>query len=80
MTRDPGRAAIEHDITDDDQGVEGARAAVITAVRAGLRYGDPMVARDTASIVGLVEVGEHHDLAEAFAAGWRWTWPGQVAS
>jgi len=62
--------------------IDAVAAAVAPArsVRAGLRYGDPMVARDTASIVGLVEVGEHHDLAEAFAAGWRWTWPGQVAS
>jgi hypothetical protein len=69
-------------VDNDDQGVSGAHAAVIAGIRAGLRHADPdpMTAFDTASIVGLIEIGEHHDLADAFAAGWRWTWPGQVAS
>jgi phage/plasmid primase-like uncharacterized protein len=51
---------------DDDAGVNGAVAAVRAAQRAGL-----VLDRDLL----LVDLGEHHDLADAWRAAWRWHWP-----
>jgi len=51
---------------DDEQGVAGASDALRVAVDAGL------VLRKS---VRAIELGVHKDLAEAWRAGWRWTWP-----
>ena len=53
-------------VDDDDQGVTGAGDAMRAAVEAGL------VLRKS---VRAIEIGAHRDLAAAWAAGWRWTWP-----
>jgi hypothetical protein len=53
-------------VDDDEQGVEGAGAAMRAAVDAGL------VLRKS---VRAIELGEHKDLADAWRAGWRWVWP-----
>jgi hypothetical protein len=53
-------------VDDDEQGVEGAGDAMRAAVDAGL------VLRKS---VRAIELGAHHDLADAWRAGWRWTWP-----
>jgi hypothetical protein len=53
-------------VDDDEQGVVGAGDAMRAAADAGLVLGDSVRA---------VEIGAHHDLADAWRAGWRWTWP-----
>jgi hypothetical protein len=53
-------------VDDDEQGVAGAGDAMRAAVDAGLELGRSVRA---------IELGAHHDLADAWAAGWRWTWP-----
>jgi hypothetical protein len=53
-------------VDDDEQGVEGAGAAMRAAVDAGL------VLRKS---VRAIELGAHRDLADAWRAGWRWVWP-----
>jgi hypothetical protein len=53
-------------VDDDDQGVEGAAAAMRAAVEAGL------VLRKS---VRAIELGAHKDLADAVSTGWRWMWP-----
>lgn len=53
-------------VDDDEQGVTGAAAATNAAREAGLTLD-----RD----LHLLELGEHHDLADAYRAGWRFTWP-----
>jgi len=53
-------------VDDDEQGVAGAGDAIRAAVDAGL------VLRKS---VRAIELGAHHDLADAWRAGWRWTWP-----
>lgn len=60
---------------DDDTGVLNTVDAVRAAMNAGLRLapspGD-LVGRDR---VHVIDLGEHHDLADAWRAGWRWCWP-----
>lgn len=53
-------------VDDDEQGVAGAGDAMRAAVASGLVLGDSVRA---------IELGAHHDLADAWRAGWRWTWP-----
>ena len=53
-------------VDDDDAGVENGADAIITAQAEGLELDRSFL---------LVDIGEHHDLADAYAAGWRWTWP-----
>lgn len=60
---------------DDDAGVEGATAAAVAAVRAGLALAPADTDLDGPPSVRLVPLGEHHDLADAYRAGWRWQWP-----
>lgn len=64
-------------VDDDDIGVRRAADAVNAAKSAGLRY--VPLAEQTAHGAGqvrLVDIGEHHDLADAWKAGWRYRWPG----
>jgi hypothetical protein len=56
-------------VDDDEQGVAGAGEAMRIAVAAGLELGVSVRA---------IELGAHHDLADAWRAGWRWTWPGET--
>ena len=51
---------------DDEPSAENFAAAITTASDAGL-----VLDRDLL----LVDLGEHHDLADAWRAGWRHTWP-----
>jgi hypothetical protein len=53
-------------VDDDEQGVAGAGDAMRAAVAAGL---------ELEVSVRAIELGAHHDLADAWRAGWRWTWP-----
>jgi hypothetical protein len=53
-------------VDDDEQGIAGAGDAMRVAINAGL------VLRKS---VRAIELGAHHDLADAWRAGWRWTWP-----
>lgn len=53
-------------VDDDDQGVIGAGDAMRAAVEAGLELDRS---------VRPIELGAHKDLADAWRAGWRWTWP-----
>jgi hypothetical protein len=53
-------------VDDDDQGVAGAGDAMRAAVEAGLALDQSVHA---------IELGAHKDLADAWRAGWRWTWP-----
>ena len=62
-------------VDDDEKGIEGASAAVVAAARAGLGIARPEAGAGSAGSVRLVELGAHHDLADAYAAGWRWAWP-----
>lgn len=55
-------------VDDDDVGVAAAADAIVAAGDAGL-----VIDRD----LHVVELGEHHDLADAYAAGWRHRWPTQ---
>jgi hypothetical protein len=50
----------------DKQGIAGAGEALADAVDAGLVLGES---------VRTIELGEHHDLADAWRAGWRYDWP-----
>ncbi len=63
---------------DDEQGASGAADAVRAAVAAGLRLADAGAGLNESSTVRLVDLGAHHDLAAAWAAGWRWEWPKNV--
>lgn len=51
---------------NDDQGVNGASEATKVAIEAGLVLDKS---------VHPIEIGRHKDLADAWRAGWRWTWP-----
>jgi hypothetical protein len=53
-------------VDKDEQGIAGAGDAIGTAMDAGLELGKSVRA---------VELGVHKDLADAWRAGWRWTWP-----
>jgi hypothetical protein len=53
-------------VDDDEQGVAGAGDAMRAPVAAGL---------ELEVSVRAIELGAHHDLADAWRAGWRWTWP-----
>ena len=53
-------------VDDDDTGVENGADAIIAAQAAGLELDRNFL---------LVDIGEQHDLADAYKAGWRWTWP-----
>jgi phage/plasmid primase-like uncharacterized protein len=59
-------------VDNDDPGIEGVGRAIVAPVDAGLHG---------ASTVRLVQLGRgadgrlHHDLADAYQAGWRWRWP-----
>jgi hypothetical protein len=64
------RGALLITVDDDDQGVEGASAAARAAQAAGLN----LASTGAAGSVSFVELGTFHDLADAYAAGWRWTW------
>jgi hypothetical protein len=53
-------------VDDDEQGIAGAGDAMRVAIDAGLVLDESVRA---------IELGAHHDLADAWRAGWRWTWP-----
>jgi hypothetical protein len=53
-------------VDDDEQGIAGAGDAMRAAVDAGLVLDESVRA---------IELGAHHDLADAWRAGWRRTWP-----
>jgi len=53
-------------IDDDETGIENGADAIVAAQAAGLELDRSLL---------LVDLGEHHDLADAYATGWRWTWP-----
>jgi hypothetical protein len=53
-------------VDDDEVGIEAGADAIGAAVDAGLVLDRTL---------HVVDVGNHHDLADAYAAGWRWSWP-----
>jgi hypothetical protein len=53
-------------VDDDREGIAGAGDAMRAAAGAGLVLG---------LSVRPIELGEHKDLADAWRAGWRWSWP-----
>lgn len=53
-------------VDDDETGIENGAEAINAAHAVGLELDRTLL---------LVDLGEHHDLADAYAAGWRWTWP-----
>lgn len=66
-------------VDDDSAGIGNASDAIVAAVGAGLHLAEADSRLDTDGAVDVVDIGAHHDLAEAFAAGWRYQFPGQVA-
>jgi hypothetical protein len=58
-------------VDNDPQGITGAGDAIGAAMDAGLALGESVRA---------IELGEHRDLADAWRAGWRWTWPDDTRS
>lgn len=62
-------------VDNDDAGVTQAGRAIVAAVGAGLALAPPTAQLDRPCTVRLVELGRHHDLADAHAAGWRFEWP-----
>lgn len=58
-------------VDNDPQGITGAGDAITSAMEAGL------VLRKS---VRAIELGAHRDLTDAWAAGWRWTWPDDSAA
>ncbi|MCX5747106.1 MAG: hypothetical protein NT062_31940 [Proteobacteria bacterium] len=67
-------------VDDDATGIGHVGKAIVAACRAGLRLADADAGLEGRCMVRLVELGEHHDLADAHAAGWRWSWPKRRAS
>ena len=53
-------------VDNDETGVDNAADAINAAIQAGLTLDADF---------HLVDLGEHHDLADAYAHGWRWRWP-----
>jgi hypothetical protein len=53
----------------DKEGIAGATRAIRAAVDAGLEID---------RTVDTIDIGEHKDLADAWSAGWRWTWPDRL--
>ncbi len=51
---------------NDIGGATHAGAAILAAEGAGLALDRDLF---------VIDLGEHHDLADAWAAGWRWSWP-----
>lgn len=60
---------------DDEQGARSTAAAIQAAQEAGLRLAVDNCGIEGASTIRLVDLGTHHDLADAWRSGWRWTWP-----
>ena len=60
---------------NDETGTDNASDAIAEVVRAGLQLAHEGAGIDGASTVRLVDIGAHHDLADAYAAGWRNPWP-----
>ncbi len=56
-------------VHDDEPGKCGAVNAMRAAIAAGLVLD---------ASVGAIDVGAHKDLADAWRAGWRWTWPARL--
>lgn len=53
-------------VDNDPIGIDAAADAINAARDAGLVLGKDLQ---------LVDLGEYHDLADAYASGWRWQWP-----
>ncbi len=61
---------------DDDAGADHTAAAIVAARDAGLTLAADNAGLEGASTVRLVDLGEHHDLADAWRhPGWCWQWP-----
>ena len=60
-------------IDDDEAGVKAAAQAIVEAVDAGLRLASAAAEPTGSCSVRLVQLGDHHDLADAHAAGWRYS-------
>lgn len=60
---------------NDDSGVRAATMAVRNAIAAGLTLAPNDAPLDGVGQIRLVDLGDHHDLADAWRAGWRWQWP-----
>jgi hypothetical protein len=58
----------------DRPGIEGSAAAVRAAQAAGLELD-----RDLVLVELVVDRIEHHDLNDAYRAGWRWRWPDDLS-
>lgn len=58
-------------VDDDEQGITGASNAIALAMEAGL---------ELRKSVRAIDVAPHHDLADAWAAGWRPRWPDEIDS
>jgi hypothetical protein len=56
-------------VHDDEQGKCGAVRAMQAAIAAGMVLDERI---DT------IDIGTHKDLADAWRAGWRWTWPDRL--
>ncbi|MDQ3366645.1 MAG: hypothetical protein M3680_14570 [Myxococcota bacterium] len=52
-------------VDDDEPGIDAAADAIVVACDAGLEVDRSLL---------VVDLGTHHDLADAYAAGWRWNW------
>jgi hypothetical protein len=65
---------------NDPEGVSGAVAAVREAQQAGLELAPADAPAVGSSLIHLVDLGPHHDVADAWAAGVRWQWPARRTS
>ena len=66
-------------VDNDRTGVDKATDAVVAAVHHGLVLAPLGAGLNGRGEVRLVRLGEHHDLADAHRAGWRWSWPSAAA-
>lgn len=62
-------------VDDDEAGVNQAAKAIVAAVDAGLALAPSTAGIDGPYTVRLIELGPHHDLADAHRVGWRYGWP-----